>query len=104
MSEQERMLVKLGEVLAPIARPHRFDEVIAVEVQSNLWQIGDALGCTNPRGHLQATMARRQGANRTLRADELAVAALLERKARSKAANVSPRSHRDVSSQVPHAA
>jgi hypothetical protein len=40
MSEQELMLIQVGQVLSRVARPHRCDETIPVEVQANLWQLG----------------------------------------------------------------
>ena len=44
MSEHELMLVELGELLARVARPHRCDDVLPVDVQATLWQLG--LPCT----------------------------------------------------------
>lgn len=43
MSEQELMLIQVGQVLSRVARPHRCDEAIPVDVQARLWQLG--LGC-----------------------------------------------------------
>jgi hypothetical protein len=40
MSEQERMLVRLGNVLDQLARPHRCDDALPAEVQASLWQLG----------------------------------------------------------------
>lgn len=40
MSEQELMLLQVGQVIERIARPHRCDESIPVELQSNLLQLG----------------------------------------------------------------
>jgi hypothetical protein len=44
MNEHERMLVRLGEVLGQIARPHLCDQVVPVEIRANLCQLG--LPCT----------------------------------------------------------
>ncbi|HUZ86063.1 MAG TPA: hypothetical protein VNF26_03850 [Candidatus Baltobacterales bacterium] len=40
MSEQELMLIQVGQVISRVARPHRCDEAIPVEVQANLRQLG----------------------------------------------------------------
>jgi hypothetical protein len=40
MSEQERMLVRVGKVLEQVARPHPCDAVLPAEVLSSLWQLG----------------------------------------------------------------
>ncbi len=40
MSEHERLLDQLGEVLSKIARPHRCDDVLPVDVRASLWQLG----------------------------------------------------------------
>ena len=40
MSEHERTLVRLGKLLEQIARPHATNDVLPVEVQANLWQLG----------------------------------------------------------------
>jgi len=34
------MLVLLGEALSKIARPHRADDELPLEVRANLWQLG----------------------------------------------------------------
>jgi hypothetical protein len=40
MSEQELMLIQVGQVLSRVARPHRCDETIPIDVQAHLWQLG----------------------------------------------------------------
>ena len=40
MSESERMLMQLGEMLAKIARPYRADDDLPQEVRANLCQLG----------------------------------------------------------------
>ena len=40
MSEHELMLVQLGDVLSKVARPHRCDDVLPVDVRAALWQLG----------------------------------------------------------------
>lgn len=40
MGEHERMLAQLGEMLAKIARPHRADDDLPLEVKVNLRQLG----------------------------------------------------------------
>jgi len=40
MSERERMLVQLGDALSKIARPHRADDELPLEVRANLCQLG----------------------------------------------------------------
>ena len=60
MSEQERMLVKLGEVLAQIARPHRVDELIPVELQATLSKIGVSCSELSPRDEVIAQLWARK--------------------------------------------
>jgi hypothetical protein len=40
MSEQELQLLRLGELLSRVARPHRSDDVLPVDVRTALWQLG----------------------------------------------------------------
>jgi len=40
MSEHELMLVQVGEVLSKVARPHRCDDGLPVDVRTALWQLG----------------------------------------------------------------
>jgi len=42
MSEHELMLVQVGEVLSKVARPHRCDDALPVDVRAALWQLGFA--------------------------------------------------------------
>lgn len=46
------MLARLGDVLARIARPHRCDEAIPVDVQAKLWQLGLPCSEETPREHV----------------------------------------------------
>jgi hypothetical protein len=65
MSEQELMLVKVGQVLAQIARPHRCgDDGVPAELQANLWELGVACGDLTPREDVIAQLWARK---RTLR-------------------------------------
>ena len=40
MSEHERMLAQLGEMLSKVARPHRADDELPLEVRANLCRLG----------------------------------------------------------------
>jgi hypothetical protein len=40
MSERDLMLLRLGQALARVARPHRSDEALPAELQANLWRLG----------------------------------------------------------------
>lgn len=40
MSEHERLLVKLGNLLSRVARPYRCDEVLPEDVRTGLWELG----------------------------------------------------------------
>lgn len=40
MGEDERILKQLGEILDKIARPHRCDEALPVDLRAALWQLG----------------------------------------------------------------
>jgi hypothetical protein len=40
MSEHELMLVQLGDILSKVARPHRCDDELSVDVRAALWQLG----------------------------------------------------------------
>jgi hypothetical protein len=62
MSEQELMLLQVGQVLSKIARPHRCDEAIPVEVQANLWQLGVPCDEATPREELIARLWARKRA------------------------------------------
>ena len=54
------MLARLSELLAQIARPYKCDEVIPVDVQANLWQLGLACEATTPREDLIARLWARK--------------------------------------------
>jgi len=64
MSEAELMLLQVGQVLSKVARPHRCDEAIPVEVQAKLWQLGVPCDEAPPRAELIARLWARK---RTLR-------------------------------------
>ena len=49
MSERELMLVQLGQALDRVARPHRCDEPLAVELQAKLWRLGVQCDAKTPR-------------------------------------------------------
>jgi len=40
MSEHERMLIQVGDMLSKIARPYRADDDLPQEVRANLCQLG----------------------------------------------------------------
>jgi hypothetical protein len=40
MSEHERMLIRVGKLLDQLARPHRCEEALPIDVQATLWQLG----------------------------------------------------------------
>lgn len=40
MGEHERMLIRLGKIIDQIARPHRCDEAVPVDLRASLWQMG----------------------------------------------------------------
>jgi hypothetical protein len=40
MSEHERMLARLGEMLSQLARPHAVEDELSLEVRSGLCQLG----------------------------------------------------------------
>jgi hypothetical protein len=63
MSEQELMLLQVGHVLSRVARPHRLDETLPVEVQANLWQLGFPCDEATPR---EEVIARLWARKRTL--------------------------------------
>ena len=52
MSEQELMLVHLGQALDRVARPHRCDEALPVELQANLLRLGVPFDARTPRKEL----------------------------------------------------
>lgn len=40
MSEHERMLIRLGDLLSKVARPYRWGDALPVDVRTGLWQVG----------------------------------------------------------------
>jgi hypothetical protein len=40
MSDHERLMARVGKILDQVARPHRCDDALPVEVHASLWQIG----------------------------------------------------------------
>ena len=52
MSEHERILVRLGRLLDQLARPHRCEDVLPVDVQASLWQLGFPCSDVTPREEL----------------------------------------------------
>jgi hypothetical protein len=60
MSEQELMLVQVGQVLEQVARPHRCDDVLPVEVQATLWRLGVPCDELTPRDELVSLLWARK--------------------------------------------
>lgn len=60
MSEDERTLLRLSEILDKIARPHRCDEALPVDVRAALWQVGVACTELTPREELVARLWARK--------------------------------------------
>jgi hypothetical protein len=56
MSEHELMLVQVGEVLSRVARPHRCDDVLPVDVRTALWQLGFPCDELTPRADIVARL------------------------------------------------
>lgn len=54
------MLVRLGEALSEIARPHRCDDAIPAAVQANLWELGVPCEPLTPREDLVAKLWARK--------------------------------------------
>lgn len=54
------MLARLSELLAQLARPYSCDDVIPVEVQANLWQLGLQCDELTPREELVALLWARK--------------------------------------------
>ena len=52
MSEHETMLVKLGQILDQVARPHPCDEGLPADVRATLWQLGVQCDELTPREEL----------------------------------------------------
>ncbi len=60
MSEQERLLAQLGELLSKIARPHRTDDDLPSDVRSRLSQMGFAYSELTTREELIARLWARK--------------------------------------------
>jgi hypothetical protein len=60
MSEHERMVAQLGEILSKIARPHRADDGLPQDVTANLWQLGFPCTELTPREELIARLWARK--------------------------------------------
>lgn len=60
MSEDERTLLILGEVLSKVARPHACDETIPVDVRATLWSLGVPCTDLTPRDELVARLWTRK--------------------------------------------
>ena len=56
MSEHELMLVQVGEVLSKVARPHRCDDVLPVDIRATLWQLGFPCNELTPREEVIARL------------------------------------------------
>jgi hypothetical protein len=52
MSEHEKMLSRLGEILSQIARPYRVEQALPVDVRTSLWQLGFPCSEQTPREEL----------------------------------------------------
>jgi hypothetical protein len=60
MSEQELMLVQLGQVLDQVARPHRCEDVLPVEIQATLWRLGVPCDELTPRNEVVSLLWARK--------------------------------------------
>lgn len=60
MSEQERMLVRLGRLLEQIARPYLCDEALPADLQASLRQLGVPCDESTPREDLVAQLWARK--------------------------------------------
>ena len=60
MSEREVMLFQLGRALARVARPHRCDEALPVELQANLWRLGVPCDAQTPRDEVVSLLWARK--------------------------------------------
>jgi len=56
MSEEELMLVQVGEVLSKVARPHLHDAGLPEDVRALLWQLGFPCSELTPREELVARL------------------------------------------------
>jgi hypothetical protein len=60
MSEHEKMVFRLGEVLSQIARPYGLDQALPADVRSSLWQLGFPCNELTPREELIARLWARK--------------------------------------------
>lgn len=60
MSENERKLAMLGELLAKVARPYSCDEALPLDVRAALWQLGVPCTELTPREELVARLWARK--------------------------------------------
>lgn len=60
MSEQEMMLVELGQVLQQVARPYPCDQALPVGLQADLWRLGVPCDELTPREELVAQLWARK--------------------------------------------
>ncbi|HKV87749.1 MAG TPA: hypothetical protein VJT78_07115 [Candidatus Dormibacteraeota bacterium] len=60
MRERERLLHRVSQLLALIARPYNCDALIPTEVQTNLWQLGVPCNELTPREFLVAQLWARK--------------------------------------------
>jgi hypothetical protein len=60
MSEQELMLVQVGQVLQEVARPYSCDAPLPGDVQANLWRLGVPCDGLTPREHVIALLWARK--------------------------------------------
>lgn len=54
------MLIRLGQMLDAITRPHRCDEALPVDVRATLWQLGVPCNDRTPREELVARLWERK--------------------------------------------
>ena len=60
MSTRELTLVDIGQALARVARPHRCDEALPVEVQVKLLRLGVPFDARTPRKELVSLLWARK--------------------------------------------
>ena len=60
MSEQELMLVQVGQMLDQVARPHGCDDVLPAAVQASLWRLGVPCDELTPREQVIALLWARK--------------------------------------------
>lgn len=60
MREREKLLARLSELLARLARPYGCDEAIPAEIQAHLWQLGLPCDELTPREFVIAQLWARK--------------------------------------------